>query len=190
MEIPAEGVVPQNPLPDTPPEGVETIVIPKKDYEDLQHRAGVSSQNFERLKKAETEIRDLHAKMTDLAALPDPSGENDEEIGKLRTQIADITAKQVKAEVLEQYPQLKEVWEDFESFRADESNKGMAFKTAAKAFLTEKGLLDPQRPGLERATGGDRTPTPSGMSTEEVKKLRETDYKKYRELVTKGIIKF
>jgi hypothetical protein len=54
----------------------------------------------------------------------------------------------------------------------------------------EKGLLEPVRKGLEKPTGGDRTPLSSGMSTEEVKSLRETDYKKYREMLKKGLIKF
>jgi len=170
--------------------GGEVVTIPKQEFDDLQHRAGVSSQNFERLKKAQEDIADLESKIAELQARPDPSGDNSEALGKLAADLAELKAKQVKSEVLETYPQLKEVMGDFESFVADENNKGMSLKTAAKAFLTEKGLLDPTRKGLERPTGGDRAPAPTGtMTAEDAKKLRETDYKKYRELVKKGIIK-
>lgn len=188
MENPAEVVPPQTPAPVTPPQGADVISVPKAELDDLRHRAEVSSQNFERLKKEQERSAELEASIAELQAQPVLSGQNDEAISKLSTELADIKAKQARSEVLEAHPQLKEVWDDFEKFRADEDNKGMNLKTAAKAFLVEKGLLDKPRQGLERPTGGDRTPVSSGMSVEDVKKLRENDYKKYRELVKKGII--
>lgn len=188
MENPAEVVPPQTPAPVTTPQVGEVVSVPKEELDDLRHRAEVSSQNFERLKKEQERSAELEASIAELQAQPVLSGQNDEAISKLSTELADIKAKQARSEVLEAHPQLKEVWDDFEKFRADEDNKGMNLKTAAKAFLVEKGLLDKPRQGLERPTGGDRTPVSSGMSVEDVKKLRENDYKKYRELVKKGII--
>jgi hypothetical protein len=67
----------------------------------------------------------------------------------------------------------------------------MSLKTAAKVFLTEKGLTgETQRKGLEKPTGGDRTPIVSGtMTAEDAKRLRDTDYRKYSDMVRKGQIK-
>ena len=188
MDTNPEGVQPHNTVQETPPQSVETITVPKTEFDDLQHRAEVSSQNFERLKKEEERSAELASQIVALSGQSDPSGQNDEAISKLRLELAEIKVKQAKSEVLEANPQLKEVWSDFEKFRTDEDNKGMNLKTAAKVFLTEKGLLDPRRKGLERPTGGDRTPPQSGMSAEDAKKLRENDYRKYTELVRKGII--
>ena len=98
-------------------------------------------------------------------------------------------SKLSKSEVIESHPELKESWSEFEKFREDEDNKGMNLKTAAKAFLVEKGLLNPQRKGLEKSTGGTKAPQTSGMTSDEVKKLRETDFKKYRDMLIKGQIK-
>lgn len=188
MENPAEVVPPQTPAPVTPPQGAEVVSVPKAELDDLRHRAEVSSQNFERLKKEQERSAELEATIAELSTQSVPSGQNDEAISKLQGELATIKVAQARSEVLEAHPQLKEAWDDFEKFRADEDNKGMSLKTAAKAFLVEKGLLDKPRQGLERPTGGDRTPVSSGMSVEDVKKLRENDYKKYRELVKKGII--
>lgn len=202
MEQPAEGLPPQNPaevppvapavtpapLEPAPPQGEEPVQISKRELDELRRRADVSSQNFERLRKEQERSAELEAQIAALQERPDPFGNNDEAIGKLQRELSEIKEKQQRSEVLEMYPQLKEVWDDFESYRTDESNRGMPLKTAAKAFMTEKGLLDPPRQGLERPTGGDRTPPQSGMTNEEVKKLRETDYPRYRELVKKGII--
>lgn len=189
MDIQLEGVPPQNPAQGTPPQGAEVVTIPKAELDDLRHRADVSSQNFERLKKEQDRVIELEGQIAELAVRRDPSGIDDEAIGKLQADLAAVKAAQARSEVQETFPQLKEVWSDFEKFRADEDNKGMSLKTAAKAFLTEKGLLDPKRPGLERPTGGDRTPVSAGMSVEDIKNLRVNNYKKYRELVKNGVIK-
>lgn len=187
-------VPPQNPVPPAPvlpkaPE-VDTVTIPKKEFEDLKHRADVSSQNFERVKKGEEKIAELEAQIAQLSTEV-PSDFRDERVDKLSVELADLKAKQSKSEVLEQYPVLKGEWDNFEKFREDPDNKGMSLKTAAKAFLTEKGLLGNSGPrtGLERPTGGDRTPVQTGkMSAADAKKLRETDYKKYVEMLRKGLI--
>ena len=92
--------------------------------------------------------------------------------------------------MIESHPQLKELWSDFEEFRSDPDNKGMNMKTSAKAFLVEKGILEPQRKGLEKPTGGPRAPVSTGMTTEDIKNLRETNFKKYEEMLAKGQIKF
>lgn len=185
-----EVVPPHNPGTDVPVDpNAGKVVLSKEEHDDLVHRATVSSQNFERAKKAESKIEEL---TTEIANLSDqvPSEFRDERVSALQTEIADIRQEQAVTKVQEKFPQLKEVWSDFESFRADPDNKGMNLNTAAKAFLAEKGLTPVQpRKGLENPTGGDRTPISSGMTTDEIKTLRETDYKKYAEMLRKGQIK-
>jgi DNA phosphorothioation-dependent restriction protein DptG len=185
-----EGVEPQTPQPAPEPKPESGVVLTKGEYEDLRHRAEVSSQNFERLKKEEEKRAKLEARIIELESITVPSTVEDEELKKLKDELSGIKGKIVKAEVIEAHPQLRELWSDFESFRELPDNKGMNTKTAAKAFLVEKGLLEPVRKGLEKPTGGDRTPLSSGMSADEVKTLRQTDYKKYREMLKKGQIKF
>ena len=185
MEEKKEGLEPHK----TP----ETVVLPAEvtisqvELDDFKHKAEVSSQNFERLKKAEQEVEELRVKLSEINPLPVEY--EDEVIGKLKNDVSDLKQKLGKSEVLEAYPILKDVWNEFDSFRNEPDNKGMNMKTAAKAFVTEKGLLEPTRKGLEKPTGGGHTPVSSGMSNDEVKKLRETDWRKYQELLKKGDIK-
>lgn len=175
---------PQPAAPAAPAEDV--VTIPKKEFEDIKHKAEVSSQNFERAKKAEEKLADAEAELailqTNNAASDDPA------VVKLQTEIDSIKKGQAETAVKERYPVLKEVWSEFDNFRSDPENKGMNLATAAKAFLTEKGLLDPQRKGLEPAApGNQRQPSYSGkMTAKEAEALMKTDFKKYRHLVKTG----
>ena len=174
---PTEPIIPPTVLPK------ETVTLTKEELEDLEFRASQSSQNFERLKESEARRKELETLLD--PALSDPE-RND---GALAAQVAELTAKQTRSDIIEAYPVLKDVWTDFDSFRQSDANKGMSPMVAAKAFLIEKGLLEPSRAGLEMPTGGSRVPTSPGMSSDDIKKLRETDYKKYRDMVKKGLIK-
>lgn len=185
LEVPETQIIPEV---TTPIIAEETLTA--EQIADLTHKATVSSQNFERAKKAENEVKELRAQLEELASINEvPSDDPDEDARKLKAEISDIKGKLAKSEILEAHPELKELWNDFESFRNEPENKGLQLKTAAKAFLIEKGILEPKRKGLEKPTGGQRTPLSSGMSSEELKKLRETDFKKYREMLKKGQIK-
>lgn len=183
MENQPEGLTTQNPLETVLP--TEVITLSKEEFESLKHKAEVSSQNFERAKKAEARAKELEELEVDLTT---PQNQNDNEMSKLSGELSEVKAKLAKTEVIESYPLMKESWSDFESFRELPDNKGMNMKTAAKAFLTEKGLLEPVRKGLERPTGG-KAPVTIGMSTDDVKRLRETSPKKYYDMLKKGQIK-
>lgn len=185
MEEIVEGPEPQNtPEGTTPSVEESTVTLSKAELEALQHKAEVSSQNFERAKKAETKLRELES----ISFTEVPSDEDAGRVAKLESDMAEIRARDAKRDVIESNPILKEHWNDFESFRESEENKGMNLKTAAKAYLTEKGLLEPKRIGLEKPTGGTRAPVSVGMTAEEVKNLRETDFRKYTDMLMKGQI--
>lgn len=183
-EIPSREIKPE----ETKPGKVESekAGLTPEELEDLKHKAEVSSQNFERAKKAEGRVEKLETQLADNEVLPEF---DDAEVGKLKDDVSELKAELGKSKVLERYPDLKDLWNEFEEFRADPENKGMNLNTAAKAFRVEKGLLEPRREGLEKTTGGKPVSVSSGMSVEEVTKLRNTDYKKYREMIKKGQIK-
>lgn len=115
-----------------------------------------------------------------------------QEITSLRTELSGIKEDLTKEKLYVMYPALKDKQAEFDEFRADPENSGMSLRTAAKAFLVENGLLEapkPERKGLEPATGGRRETPASGLSSEDVKKLRETNYKKYLEMLKAGKLK-
>lgn len=193
MERETEVLDTQNDLEVTAPEaGSAELGLTPEQIADLKHRADVSSQNFERAKKAEEKARELEEHIATLETTATFETEEGEDVGALRKELAEMRGFMTKQQVLETYPQLKEVWSDFESFRNNADNKGMSPLTAAKAFIIEKDITPvEQRKGLEKPIGGGKRVAPSnGMTNEEIKKLRETDYKKYVELNKKGLIKF
>lgn len=95
----------------------------------------------------------------------------------------ELALKDVQA----QFPMLKELSGEFDEFRKDYPRHKLA--NVAKLFLSEKGLIDTPRQGLEKPTGGDRTPPSTGMTSEEIKTLRTTNWPKYQDMLRKGLIK-
>lgn len=87
-----------------------------------------------------------------------------------------------------QYPVLKENLDKFNDFRQAEHPRAK-IESVAKIYLAENGLLEAPRVGLENPTGGDRAPMSQGMTADDVANLRKTNWKKYQELLSKGLIK-
>lgn len=172
---------------------VKKVELTQEEYDDLKHKADVSSQNFERLKKAETALGEAESRLQAIEE-SDPNNSSAEgvvlkaQIAGLKTQMSEISGELAKKDIVISHPVLKDKWEEFEIFRTDPENSGMNLKTAAKSFLVENGLLDIPRKGLEKPTGGARIPVSSKMSSEEVKTLRETNFKKYTEMLEKGML--
>ncbi len=112
------------------------------------------------------------------------------EVDSLRETVASLGEDNKLQAIFLKYPLLKEKVDEFNEYRKQYS--GVALENVAKLYLSEIGLLEttPKRKGLEKSTGGDRTPISSGkMTSEEVKKLRETNYRKYQEMLKKDQIK-
>lgn len=86
----------------------------------------------------------------------------------------------------EQYPALRDKSADFDQYRLDYPRHKLA--NVAKLFLAENNLLEPEpvRKGLEQATGGDKTPKPTGMTVQEAKDLRERNFEEYRKRLLAG----
>lgn len=116
-----------------------------------------------------------------------------EEIASIKStlykEIDTLKGELSKKDVLILHPILKDKWTEFDEFRLDQENKGMNLRTAAKAFLIEKGLMDIPRKGLEKTTGGQRNTQPTKMTSDDIKLLRTTNFRKYTEMLSKGLLK-
>lgn len=109
-------------------------------------------------------------------------------IDLLEERLSTLSEEREIERMLAQYPALKDKASEFKEFRKSEHPRAKV-ESVAKIFLAENGLLEPKRQGLESPTGGTRTPMTSGMTSEEVKHLRETNYRKYLDMLKKDQIK-
>ena len=184
-----EGLEPQKIQEEVVPTAPAPIVgLSEAEIADLKHKAEVSSQNFERAKKAELALKEKEQELELLINQSTQTEAVSDEGRALKSEINSIKEQLAKRDVLDANPVLKDKWKEFEEFRMDPDNKGMNLKTAAKAFLTETGLLEVRRQGLEQKTGGDRTPMKTGMTPEEAEELRSKNWKLYQEKLQKGEI--
>ena len=190
MENKTEVVDPQNNQQEVVPSNKVELTV--EELADLKHKAEVSSQNFERLKKAEDKIRELEN--NNINNTQDNDVYSDEgkllkkELDAVRGEMSSLKEERELERIYAQYPLLKEKSADFETFRAGEHPRAK-IESVAKLYLAENGLLETTRKGLESPTGGSRTPMTSGMTNDEVKNLRETNYKKYMDMLKKDQIK-
>lgn len=157
------------------------------------------------LKEEREERKKLADKLKKLEKSLEPSDEDEEpdddkeridedkvakEISSLKKKINSLEEGFTLDKLFVQHPALKDKLEDFNDFRKDYPRT--ALDKVAKLFLVEKGLLKtetPDRQGLESPTSGDKTPIKSGYSVEDIKRLRENNYRQYEKLVVEGKIK-
>ncbi len=192
METPTEGLEPQK---IQEPVVSEKVQLTQAELDDLKHKAEVSSQNFERAKKAEERVKILESQNTNIEAPSDTEVFSDEgkalqgKISTVEQQMAELREERDLERLYNQYPLLKEKSSDFIEYRKAEHPRAK-LESVAKLFLVENGLLETKRVGLENHTGGDRSPMTSGMTTEQVRDLRDKNPRKYREMLKSGQVKF
>lgn len=154
-----------------------------------------SAQLLKSLQEEREKRRELEAKLAEFSSMSSDDIVSDEgialrkEIATLNSALSEVKQELSKKDILITHPVLKDKWAEFEDFRLDPENQGMNLRTAAKAFLVEQGLYEAKRPGLEKPTGGPKQPAPVGYTADDVKNLRETNFKKYSELLKDGKIK-
>jgi hypothetical protein len=108
---------------------------------------------------------------------------------KTDAELAALKEEMAKKDLIAAYPVLKDKWDELEIFRLQPDNAGMSLQAAAKVYLVENGMFDKRRRGVEKPTGGTRTPaTPGTMTVEEVEHLRKNDANKYRKMLKAGQI--
>lgn len=153
----------------------------------------LQSLKEEREKRRETERKLKEAEEKILSSTPTEEVYSDEgktlmkEIQSLKSELSGYKTESTRKDVLREYPVLEDKWTEFNEYLAEPENAGMALKTAAKAFLIENGLsITTKRKGLEKPTGGDKTPKPQGYTFAQMKALRENDWDKYQKLNKEG----
>lgn len=185
-----EEVVPQTEEQQVEPE--EETLTPEQ-IADLKNRANVSSQNFERAKKAEEDKKLLQEKVQELESqLVTTEYADPDDV--VQTKLAELSAKLAKIEedkqidsIVSKYPVLKDKMSEFELYRQE--YPATKLESVAKLYLSENDLLNetPKRKGLEKAGGGQRVAPSNGkMTSEDVKRLRETNFKEYKTLLKSG----
>lgn len=148
----------------------------------------------EREKRKELERQLIELRGSKVSALPvdDMSDEGlalKQRIDDLQKIIDDMKSKEDLAVVTSQYPQLKDKMTEFELFRV--GRPGYELKDVALLFLTENNLMDskPSRKGLEKPSGGSKTPTNTGqISAADVDRIRSTQPRLFIQMVRDGRI--
>lgn len=131
---------------------------------------------------------------------PEPSEELEvfsDEGKALQTQIKALNEKlslnekkEARREAETEFPFLKDMKEEFDTFLEDEENKRLSIKKAARLFASEKGLLaaEPIRKGLEKPTGGGQQKPEPSYSPEEIRDMMKNDWRRYTKLLKEGKI--
>jgi hypothetical protein len=187
--VASEGVTTQTQLPEAP---VVTSYAPATPVPGSQ----TPSENLlAALQEERARRRELEDKLNNLnTTTPTDEVYSDEgkllqtKISTLEQQLAEIREEKELEGLYAKYPLLREKANEFIEYRAAEHPRAK-LESAAKLYLAENGLLEPARTGLENPTGGGRVPTPQGLTHDEIKKIRETDHNKYRDMLKKGLIK-
>ena len=91
-------------------------------------------------------------------------------------------------------PELEGKTEEFKAFAQEEANNSVPFKLLVSAFLHDHTTNKPNNKGrmFERGSGGPNDkpqPKDGSITLEEGRKLRETDYNKWKEMLAAGKIK-
>ena len=177
--LPVENPVPQE-LPGSKTDSALLLASLKEEREERrreQERARQLEEELLAIKNANTEAESEEGRLLQ------------SQIKELGKKIETIEEQSTLSALESQYPALKDKRGAFDDFRKDYPRTSLT--KVAKLFLSEEGLIESPTPrkGLEEATGGSRMPASAGMSVEDVKTLRETNYKAYMKAVQEGKIK-
>lgn len=187
---PSEVVPPVVPTPPAPPAPVPPVQTPPAPGSATPPENLLAALQEERRlrKEAEDKILELTQPPAPSEAFSDEGKMLEGKISTLEAEITSLREEKVLEAIQVQYPVLKELAAEFGPYRSQ--FPGVAIERIAKLFLNEKGLLDPQRKGLERPGGGGGNPPPSDkLTAEEVADLRKNNHRKYVEMLMNGKIR-
>lgn len=173
-----------------PQETVEAPVAPAKGSQTPSENLYAALAEERRLRKeAEEQLAALASTPSTDDVFSDEGKVIQGEVETLKERLERLEYERDLERLQSNYPALKDKTSEFEDYRKDFPRHKL--ENVAKLFLTEKGLLDvtPERKGLEPTSGGGhRDPSPSGMTADDVKLLRENNYRQYMKLVSEGKI--
>lgn len=182
-------------VPEAKTEAVQPKVTPKGDLTPENRNYAALAEERQIRREAEIRVAELEAQLKNLNASPskvDEENLSDEgitlsrRIQSLEAELFASKEDQVKKELVAANPALKDNLVEFDAFRLD--YPGVAMDKVTKLFLAEKGLVgsEPQRKGLERPSGGAKSAPGPGLSEDDVKRLRETQPRKYIQMLRDG----
>jgi len=191
----SESVIPQpQPAPAPAPTGTPAPPPPGSQtpadnlLAALQEERELRREESRLRREAEDKLRQLGADPSQPSYVSDEGKQLKSEVDTVRGELAELKEERALDALFIQYPLLKENQDKFRAFRTSEHPQ-MKIESAVKLFLVENGLLESRRVGLENPTGGDRAPVAkNGMSPEEVANLRQNNWQKYQELMSKGLL--
>lgn len=160
-------------------------------YAALEEERRMRKEEELRRKELELELarvqeRDVHSQPSALH----PAIEDDElraHIERLEGEIFTIKRTTELEKVYQEFPDLAAHADEFSEFRKD--YPGIELRKVAKFFLIDKGVTGTSRKGLLEPSGGARVAPQPTLSKEDVKRLRETEPRRYLKLIREGKIK-
>ena len=184
----SEGVIPQTQLPVAPVVTTEPVATPVPGSKTPESNL-LAALHEERRKNKELEdkLNNLNTTTPSDEVYSDEGKLLSDKISSLELKLEKLEEDKVVGQVHSKFPVLKEHSAEFDEFRKEYPRHKM--ENVAKLFLTEKGLLEVPRKGLENPTGGQRGPSEPQMTRDDVKHLRETNFRLYKEKLMKGLIK-
>lgn len=196
-ETPKEGVKQPSESPAEEKVEKEEITPQPKPGDKTDPNLLLKSLKEEREKRQELEERLKKLEETSIPAEePEEEYQSDEakmlkkELAGLKGELSSMRTEQTLKDLYGQFPALKDKSDEFNEFRKDYPHNKL--ENVAKLFLAEEGLLEtiPQRKGLEKPSGGSKTPAPQeGYTVEEAKNLRENQPKLWEKLVRENRLK-
>lgn len=114
----------------------------------------------------------------------------DKYVRPLSDTVTSLQEQLVLKDLMITHPELKDKMSEFDEFRKEYPRHKL--ENVAKLFLSEQGLLTGAEPrkGLEsQSGGGQRTPASPSQTSDDIKALRETNPRKYTQLLKEGKIR-
>lgn len=128
--------------------------------------------------------KDLEKRLKSLEGSAPSQEDQPEEVTELKDKVYVLEQELAMEKVFVVHPDLKDHVDEFKEFKND--YPGASVEKVAKLFLAEKGLIVPQRKGLEKPTAGSKTAPVAGVSEEDAKRLRETQPRRYIQMLRDG----
>ena len=172
--------------PQKPPVGYvpyQSLEEERAKRKEAEREKAEAEQKYKALEEASSVLPE------DDGAVITPDEELAKEVKSLKEEIKTLKESRSMDALLAQYPVLADKIQELHEFQESEY-PNMGLDKVAKIFLAEKGLLETKEPrkGLEKPSGGIKTPSPTEPSEEELKDLRENHPRKYEKLIKEGKI--
>jgi vacuolar-type H+-ATPase subunit I/STV1 len=165
---------------------VVTPEVPKGSKTPSENLLAALEQERQKRRELEAQLLEVTTSQPLQETYSDEGKLLERQISSLKNELEAIKEDKTVDALQVQYPELKELSQEFNSYRSDFPSSKI--ESVAKLFLSEKGLLDKPRKGLEKTTGGQVAPT-DGFTADEVMDMRKNNHRKYLDYLMSGKIR-